>query len=206
MSRRSERTSSHDIGIADSLAYRHNINMAKKSAGILLYRRAAASIEVFLVHPGGPFFAKKDIGSWSCPKGEYTDDDPLSAAKREFREETGFEVGGDFMPLTPVKLSGGKTISAWAVEGTCDATAVRSNTFRMEWPPKSGKQQEFPEVDRADWFSIVQARAKLSPGQVPLVDELCRSLGISIPDNPAATSSAPPLPPKSSRDDQGSLF
>ena len=157
--------------------------MAKKSAGVLMYRRAGDSVEVFLVHPGGPFWAKKDVGSWSIPKGEYdAGEDALTAARREFREETGFELEGQLVPLATVRQAGGKVISAWALEGTCDPTRVRSDRFSMEWPPKSGRRAEFPEVDRAAWFTPSEARAKLTRGQVPLVDALCALLGIE-PDS-----------------------
>ena len=147
--------------------------MAKKSAGILMYRRARDAVEVFLVHPGGPFWAKKDLGSWSIPKGEYDDNEnALAAATREFREETGFEIAGQLMSLATVKQPGGKVVSVWAVEGNCDPEALRSTSFAIEWPPKSGRRAEFPEVDRAGWFTLSEARAKLTSGQVPLVDAL----------------------------------
>jgi predicted NUDIX family NTP pyrophosphohydrolase len=149
----------------------------KLSAGILLYRRREAGVEVLLVHPGGPFWAKKDDGSWSIPKGEYAaGDDPLSAAKREFEEETGAAMDavsrGDFLPLTPIKQAGGKIVTAWSVEGDFDPTLLRSNVFELEWPPKSGRKKEFPEVDRAAWFSPDDARRKLLASQAPLLDEL----------------------------------
>jgi predicted NUDIX family NTP pyrophosphohydrolase len=148
--------------------------MPIKSAGILMYRFRKEIIEVLLVHPGGPFWAKKDIGSWSIPKGEYTDsEDPFTVAKREFQEETSFQVDGNFLPLTPLKQPAGKVVSAWAVEGNCDASKIKSNTFLMEWPPRSGKQQEFPEVDRAGWYTIDIAKKKLLKGQVGFIEELC---------------------------------
>jgi predicted NUDIX family NTP pyrophosphohydrolase len=151
--------------------------MAKKSAGLLMYRRLGGVLEIFLVHPGGPFWAKKDEGAWSIPKGEYTPgEDPFEVAKREFQEETGFQAGGDFIPLTPRKQPSGKVISAWALEGDCDATSIRSNTFSMEWPPHSAKQQEFPEVDRAGWFTVQAAKEKILKGQVPFLDELSEIL------------------------------
>lgn len=144
-----------------------------------MYRRAGNSVELFLVHPGGPYWAKRDLGSWSIPKGEYdANEDALAAATREFREETGFEIEGQLAPLATVRQSGGKVISAFAVEGTCDPTRVRSDLFSMEWPPKSGRRAEFPEVDRAAWFTPSEARAKLTSGQVPLVDALCALLEI----------------------------
>ncbi len=145
----------------------------KLSAGILLYRLRSGEVEVFLVHPGGPFWAKKDEGAWSIPKGEYeAGADTLTTAKREFHEETGFTVDGTFHALTPLKQPSGKVISAWAVEGDLDAAAVKSNTFPMEWPPKSGKTQEFPEVDRGAWFDLPSAEVKLQVGQRGFLDQL----------------------------------
>ncbi len=148
--------------------------MPKQSAGILLYRRCNNTLEVFLVHPGGPFWQAKDRGAWSIPKGEYApDDDPLAAAHREFEEETGFAVpAGTMRPIGDVKLTSGKVITAWIVEGDCDATSIRSNTFSMEWPPRSGRQQEFPEVDRAAWFALAEAREKIHPAQCSFLDRL----------------------------------
>ena len=149
----------------------------RTSAGILLYRRSANGIEVFLVHPGGPFWAKRDLGAWSVPKGEFdTDEDSLEAAKREFHEETGVRVNGAFIGLEPVRQPGGKVVHAWAVEGDIDAAAIASNTFSIEWPPKSGVTRQFPEVDRGGWFTLAEARDKLLPGQVPLLDQLIRIL------------------------------
>jgi predicted NUDIX family NTP pyrophosphohydrolase len=149
--------------------------MPKVSAGILLYRRPAAGIELFLVHLGGPFWAKKDAGAWSIPKGEPAPgEDLLDAARREFREETGFALDGPFLALAPVRQAGGKIVHAWAVEGDCDAAAVRSNSFRLEWPPRSGRMQDFPEIDRAQWFDLAIARGKLNRGQLPLLDALGR--------------------------------
>jgi predicted NUDIX family NTP pyrophosphohydrolase len=145
----------------------------KTSAGILLYRRRGDGLEVFLVHPGGPFWAKKDLGAWSLPKGELTEEeDPLDAARREFTEETGFPIDGEFRPLQPLRQPGGKTVLAWAVEGDCDPAELRSNTFELEWPPKSGKRRAFPEVDRGEWFSIDEARKRILAGQAPFLDEL----------------------------------
>ena len=148
--------------------------MPKKiSAGIILFRRRGDELEVFLVHPGGPFWAKKDIGAWSIPKGEIGEgEDPLAAARREFEEETGFTVDGVFRALTSLRQPSGKTVVAFAVEGDCDPARLRSNTFSMEWPPKSGKQAEFPEVDRAAWFGIEEARQRILKGQAPFLDEL----------------------------------
>jgi len=149
--------------------------MAKISAGILMYRKRNGELQIFLVHPGGPLWAKKDLGAWSIPKGEIDPgEDPLSAAQREFEEETGINVSGRFIPLSPVKLKSGKVVQAWAVEGDDDPTLIRSNTFSMEWPPRSGRQQEFPEVDRAAWFGIGEAKEKINKGQSPLIEELER--------------------------------
>lgn len=140
-----------------------------------MYRFRNRRIEVLLVHPGGPFWAKKDRGAWSIPKGEYgPEEDPLTAARREFKEETGFEANGQFQPLTILKQPGAKTVAAWAFEGDCDAGAIRSNTFTMEWPPRSGKQREFPEVDRAEWFAIDRAKDKILKGQTGFLDELTK--------------------------------
>jgi len=147
----------------------------KKSAGLLLFRRKP-ELEVFLVHPGGPFWKNKDDGGWSIPKGEYTSEDPLAAAKREFREETSFEVDGELIPIGEVKQSGGKIVSAWALEFDLDAAKVESNAFEMEWPPKSGRMAQFPEVDRAAWFSIDAARVKLLAAQVSFLERLLRVL------------------------------
>ena len=147
----------------------------KLSAGILLYRLQNGEAEVFLVHPGGPFWAKKDEGAWSIPKGEYeVGEDPLEVAQREFLEETGFEFDGPLHPLTALKQPSGKTISAWAMEGDVDATALTSNTFTLEWPPKSGKVREFPEVDRGAWFDLPTARIKLLAGQRGFLDQLAQ--------------------------------
>ena len=145
----------------------------KLSAGIVLYRLQSGEVEVFLVHPGGPFWARKDEGAWSIPKGEYeAGEDPLTVAKREFREETGFDIEGTFHPLTALKQPSGKVISAWAVEGDVDAAALTSNTFTLEWPPKSGKTREYPEVDRGAWCDLPTARVKLQPGQRAFLDQL----------------------------------
>jgi predicted NUDIX family NTP pyrophosphohydrolase len=146
---------------------------ARRSAGLLLYRRPAGRLEVLLVHPGGPFWQKKDLGAWSIPKGEFAHgEDALAAARREFREETGREVAGSFVPLTPVKQPGGKVVHAWAVEGDFDPRALTSNTFSLEWPPRSGRHQEFPEVDRAAWFDLDEAKRRINRGQAPLLGEL----------------------------------
>jgi len=152
--------------------------MHKTSAGILLFRREDNGLRVFLVHPGGPFFARKDAGNWSIPKGEIAEgEDALAAALREFEEETGCRPAGAFIPLSPVTQKGGKTVIAWATEGSCNAETIRSNTFSLEWPPKSGRMQEFPEVDRAGWFTVDEAKQKLHPAQVALIDELVNKLG-----------------------------
>ena len=152
--------------------------MARLSAGLLLYRRRRGVLEVFLVHPGGPFWAGKDAGAWSIPKGEFSPgEDPLAAARREFGEETGFTAAGEFLPLTPLKQPSGKIIQAWAVAGDCDPGAIRSNTFSLEWPPRSGRRQEFPEVDRAAWFTLAGAREKISQGQAGFLEELREKLG-----------------------------
>ena len=153
--------------------------MAKKlSAGILLYRKRDGALEVFLVHPGGPFWAKKDDGAWSIPKGEHGEgEDPLAVAKREFYEETGSQVSGDYLSLTPLRQPSGKMITAWGVEGEVDPASLRSNTFSMEWPPKSGKLEEFPEVDRGMWCDLATAHRKLLVGQRPLLNQLQQLLG-----------------------------
>lgn len=145
----------------------------KTSAGILLYRFNDKKLEIFLVHPGGPFWKNKDEGAWSVPKGEFAEDeDPLKAARREFEEETGIAASGNFIPLTPVKLKSGKLVKVWALEKDIDPAAIKSNTFSLEWPPKSGKTIEVPEVDKAGWFTIQEAKKKINAGQVPLLEEL----------------------------------
>ena len=145
--------------------------MPERSAGLLLFRRRDTGVELFLVHPGGPFWAKKDDGAWSIPKGLYEDDeDPLIAAQREFAEEVGSPITGEFIALGEFRLPSGKRLSVWAVEGDLEADAIASNSFEMEWPPKSGKRAEFPEVDRAGWFTPDAARVKLNKGQVPMLD------------------------------------
>ncbi|HYZ26117.1 MAG TPA: NUDIX domain-containing protein [Geminicoccaceae bacterium] len=151
--------------------------MPKQSAGLLMFRRRGSAIEVFLVHPGGPFWAKKDLGAWSIPKGEHAaDEDPLAVARREFVEETGITVEGDFIALAPIRQAGGKVVRAFALEGDCDPTTIESNTFVMEWPPSSGRQREFPEVDRAGWFPADLARQKMIRAQRGFIDELERLL------------------------------
>lgn len=151
--------------------------MSKISAGILLFRRRGSALEFFLVHPGGPFFSGKDDGVWGIPKGELArGEDAFEAAKREFEEETGFRAEGTFLPLTAVQQKSGKTVLAWAVEGACDPAKLLSNTFTMEWPPRSGRQQEFPEVDRAAWFGYEEARKKINPAQAAFLEELRKVL------------------------------
>ncbi len=146
--------------------------MIKKSAGIVAYR-TKKSFEVFLVHPGGPYFKNKDAGVWSIPKGEYAEDeDPLLSAKREFLEETGFELNGNFLELQPVKQKGGKTVYAWAIEFDLDEQKVSSNTFLIEWPPKSGIMKAFPEIDKAAWFTVKEAKEKINPAQFKFIEEL----------------------------------
>jgi predicted NUDIX family NTP pyrophosphohydrolase len=147
--------------------------MGKESAGLLMYRRREGLLECLLVHPGGPFFKTKDLGAWSIPKGEILHgEDPLQAARREFREELGFSPQGAFNPLPPVKQKGGKVVRAWAFEGDCDPTRIHSDTFTLEWPPRSGRRQQFPEVDRAAFFSLAEARTKLNPAQVLWLEAL----------------------------------
>ena len=147
--------------------------MPKRSAGVLLYRFVDKVLQVFLVHPGGPFWAKKDEGVWSIPKGEFDDnEDPLVAAKREFQEETSIFIEGEFLPLTPVRTRSGKLVYPFALEQDVDETKIESNTFLMEWPPKSGKQKAIPEVDKAAWFEIETSKKKINPGQLPVIEEL----------------------------------
>ena len=147
--------------------------MAKQSAGILLYRERSGELEVLLVHPGGPYWAKKDLGAWSVPKGEFIEgEDPLATARREFAEETGTQLEGDAVALGAVTQAGGKTVHAWAVKGDMDPAGFRSNTFSMEWPPRSGKRVEVPEVDQVAWFPLDQAREKINPAQAAFLDRL----------------------------------
>jgi predicted NUDIX family NTP pyrophosphohydrolase len=149
----------------------------RKSAGLLLFRDSPAGVEVLLVHPGGPFWRAKDDGAWSIPKGELEESEqPLDAAIREFEEETGARPVGEFLPLEPVKQPGGKWVVAFAVSSDFDPAALKSNTFLMEWPPRSGRQQEFPEIDRARWFGLPEARRKIMKGQVALLDQLVERL------------------------------
>jgi predicted NUDIX family NTP pyrophosphohydrolase len=147
--------------------------MAKESAGLVLFRRGAEGLEVLLVHPGGPFWARRDEGAWSIPKGEVeAGEDPLEAARREVEEETGLRAAGPFVPLGAVRQRGGKRVAAWAAESSFDPAALRSASFEMEWPPRSGRRQCFPEVDRAAWFGLGEARRRILDGQRPLLDAL----------------------------------
>ena len=151
--------------------------MSKKSAGLLMYRGDAGGLEVLLAHPGGPFWAKKDEGVWSIPKGEFSDnEDPLAAAGREFEEETGMAPRGDFIPLTPLRQQSGKVVFAWAVQGDFNPASLTSNVFSLEWPPGSGRMREFPEVDRAEWLTLEAAMRKILPGQAPFLRELAEKL------------------------------
>lgn len=145
----------------------------KISAGILLYRQVSKELQVFLVHPGGPFWKHKDEGAWSIPKGETEGEaDLLAVARKEFQEETGTTIDGDFTALQPVKLKSGKVIHAFTIEGDIDADTIRSNTFSLEWPPRSGKTIQVPEVDKAGWFTVAEARKKMNPAQAAMLDEL----------------------------------
>jgi predicted NUDIX family NTP pyrophosphohydrolase len=149
----------------------------KRSAGVLMYKRAGGELRLLLVHPGGPFWAKKDLGAWSIPKGEYEPgEDPLAAAKREFAEELGGEPRGEFLDLGELVQPSRKRITAWAVESDFDTDQLKSNTFELEWPPGSGRKQTFPEVDRAEWFSLADARKKILPGQSEFIGRLLARL------------------------------
>jgi predicted NUDIX family NTP pyrophosphohydrolase len=153
------------------------MKIVRKSAGILLYRLLHRKPEFFLVHPGGPFWQNKDAGVWSIPKGEFdTGEDPLVAAKREFKEETGTLLEGNFIALTPITQKAGKQVYAWATEGDIDATTISSNTFKIEWPPKSGNWKAYPEVDKAGWFDSTIAKKKINPAQAAFIDELMNKL------------------------------
>ncbi len=154
----------------------------KQSAGILVYRRTAGEVEVFLVHPGGPIWANKDDGAWSIPKGKYEPgEDPLQAAKREFEEETGAAIHGDFTPFVPIKQRSGKTVRVWVVEGDLDASNITSNLFSLEWPPHSGRVAQFPEVDRGGWFPLSVARRKVLAGQAGFLDQLAAHVALPGP-------------------------
>ena len=151
--------------------------MPRTSAGLLMYRIKDVVLQVLLAHPGGPYFVKKDEAAWSIPKGEPdADEHLLVTAHREFEEETGRKPTGPFIPLKPIQQKGGKIVHAWAFEGDCNPKTIKSNTFTMEWPPKSGKQMEFPEIDRAEWFDLATARKKIKAGQEALIDELATIL------------------------------
>jgi len=139
----------------------------------MVFRMRQNNLQIFLMHPGGPFFARKDLGAWSIPKGEIGENEnEAEAAKREFEEETGFQFKGDLISLKPIKQKSGKTVVAWATEQDFDVSKIKSNLFEMEWPPKSGKYQQFPEMDRAEWFSVSDAKEKIIPGQNGLIEEL----------------------------------
>jgi predicted NUDIX family NTP pyrophosphohydrolase len=150
----------------------------RQSAGILMFKNVGNNLKFFLVHPGGPFWQNKDAGAWSIPKGEFTSDEKaLDAAIREFKEETGILISGDFIELSPVKLKSGKVVHAWAVEGDIDSRDVKCETFiSIEWPPRSGKYKSVPEVDKGEWFSADEAKIKINPAQVDLINELIRKL------------------------------
>lgn len=152
--------------------------MLRQSAGILLYRRKNEEIEIFLCHPGGPFYKNKDAGVWTIPKGEFeNNEEPLVAAKREFHEETGQKINGEFISLKPVKYkNGGKIVYAWAVEGQIDVGSIKSNFFSLEWPPKSGKYIEVPEVDRGGWFTVEAAKQKIIPALTPLLNDFIENV------------------------------
>jgi predicted NUDIX family NTP pyrophosphohydrolase len=153
------------------------MSMARRSAGLLMFRRRGPGIEVLLIHPGGPFWANKDVGAWSVPKGEYDDsEEPLAAAQREFGEETGWPSAPPFLPLGSIKQRGGKVVTAWAFEGDADPATLTSNEFEMEWPRHSGRMQSFPEADRAEWFEPAEARRRILASQVGFIDELERLL------------------------------
>jgi predicted NUDIX family NTP pyrophosphohydrolase len=153
--------------------------MPKRSAGLILFKREAGELRVLLVHPGGPFWQKRDRGSWSIPKGEYAEDeDPRTVALREFKEETGVALApGNFIPLGDVRQAGGKVVTAWALEGEIDPETIVSNTFEMVWPPKSGRRQTFPEIDRAGWFTLAEAADKMLDGQRPFLERLAAAIG-----------------------------
>ena len=157
--------------------------MPRLSAGLLMYRIKESELQVLLAHPGGPYFAKKDEGAWTIPKGELDgDEDLLLTARREFKEETGIAAAGPFIPLLPIQQKGGKVVHAWAFAGDCDPATLASNTFTLEWPPKSGKRQEFPEIDRAEWFDVETARKKIKAGQDALIEELAAMVEASNSD------------------------
>jgi predicted NUDIX family NTP pyrophosphohydrolase len=151
--------------------------MTKESAGLLMFRIRDGKLQLLLAHPGGPFWKNKDTGAWSIPKGEIQPgEEPLNAARREFAEELGFAAEGDFIPLTTIQQKGGKRVQVWAFEGDWDPSLLQSNTFQMEWPPRSGRMQEFPEIDRAEFFDLSRAKLQINSGQVPCLEELERKL------------------------------
>jgi predicted NUDIX family NTP pyrophosphohydrolase len=155
--------------------------MPRQSAGILLFRRAGGIVQFLLVHPGGPFWSKKDEGAWSIPKGLYEEpENAIDAARRELREEIGLTITADLVELGKFKQPGGKVISAWAAESDFDTADLRSNAFSLEWPPKSGKRKEFPEVDRAGWFSLTETAAKITRGQLPILMRLASELRLDV--------------------------
>jgi predicted NUDIX family NTP pyrophosphohydrolase len=161
--------------------------MPKQSAGLLMFRRGDGGPEVLLVHPGGPFWAKKDLGAWSIPKGEYLENEAaIDAARREFTEETGFPISGDLLPLGEVKQSGGKLVFAWAFDGNADPSALASSSYcTLEWPPRSGRTIKFPEVDRCAWFTIAEARSHILKGQSPFLDTLVNLLALKLNQQPS---------------------
>lgn len=153
--------------------------MEKRSAGLLMFRRRDKELEVFLVHPGGPFWSSKDAGAWMIPKGEYVDGElPLDAARREFQEETGFEANGEFIDLGTVRQASGKLVRAWAFEGDCDPQKLTSNLCEVEWPPRSGRMIEIPEVDRGAWYSLTSAESAILKSQQPFLDVLRTKLQV----------------------------
>lgn len=153
--------------------------MPKQSAGLMLFRTNSGELELLLVHPGGPFWQKKDEHAWSIPKGEFQEEDPLEAAKREVAEEIGIQCQGEFIALGSLKQAGGKVVYAWAIEQDFDPSALRSNTFELEWPPKSGKMRSFPEVDVAAWFPIPEAKSKILKGQAGFIDRIVALVGVT---------------------------
>ena len=173
------RQSHHGLSIPVSIlrAWLYWLRVAKTSAGLLMYRRIAGYLEFLLVHPGGPFWKNKDTGAWSIPKGEVEEsEDSLAAARREFEEELGIRPAGDFRELKPIKQKSGKIVQAWAFEGDCDPKQIKSNAFTIEWPPRSGKMTSFPEVDRAAFFRLQEARAKINPAQIPFLEEVVHAV------------------------------
>ena len=165
--------------------------MSKQSGGILLYRQHHGRLQVLLGHPGGPFYVRRGNGVWSIPKGEFDDGDALTAAKREFMEETSAQLPtGDYLELGSVKTKSGKTIYAWAVEDDLDPSILRSNSFEIEWPPKSGQKQQFPEIDKFEWFTLPQARQKITTAQAAFLDKLCEILGLDDNEKAAEPTQA----------------